>query len=160
MKFALVWFGVDEDALVLGALEEMRPVPAVGDKFVLREIIHPTDDGMSLHPNEELCELESRFEQPFAQAKDHLVGVEDVIRVFLCQMFLHGQEPVPCEGAIFRIALGVVIQDCLRFRKMVGNANLRADVIDAVWGICQDEARMCSRKERVYQCPVFGVTTR
>jgi len=103
MQLALVGARVEQYRLVLGAPEVMRTVPAVHDEFVLRGVVEAANDRLLLHPDQELRDLESRVRHPIAQRPHHLVGVENVRAVFLCEIWHECLQPFFAELSILAI---------------------------------------------------------
>ena len=103
---------MNKHALVFGFSEGVFAKPAVGDEFVLWEIVHASNDCRSFCPDEQLRKMVSGIEDALTEREDHLVCVEDVVSVLRCETGFHCLQPCPSEGAILFLALRMVIHDC------------------------------------------------
>ncbi len=113
VKRAFLGLRTDDDTLVFCFEEFMSPEPAVCDELVHRSVVHTSDDGVSLHPDEELCEFETRFKHSFTEGKYHLVGVEDMKGILPLKMRCYSIYPVLGELSILLVALDVIVGDYL-----------------------------------------------
>ncbi len=89
MKSTATGLRVDEDAFVFGFQEFMRAMPAIGDEFMLRQVIQSTDHDIGLEPDQKLREAESCIDHSFSQREEHLIRIENIQRIFLTQKWFN-----------------------------------------------------------------------
>ena len=62
-------------------------MPAIGNEFMLRKIIKPSDNRTILDPYDELSELPSGSKHSISESEYHLVSIKDIARIFLAEVW-------------------------------------------------------------------------
>src|SRR3989344_1327379 len=78
---------------------------------MLRRVVETAYHRMGLDPDKELAELESCVEHSRPERKDHLVRIEDVETILLCEVGSDGLDPRAGESTVLGVGLKVIILD-------------------------------------------------
>jgi hypothetical protein len=65
----------------------MFSMPAIGNEFMLRKIIEPSDNRTILDPYDELRELPSGSKHSISESKYHLISIKDIARILLAEIW-------------------------------------------------------------------------
>ena len=62
-------------------------MPAIGNEFMLRKIIEPSDNRTILNPDDELRELPSGSKHSISEGEYHLICIENIARILLAEVW-------------------------------------------------------------------------
>src|ERR1041385_1297082 len=99
---------------------------------MLREIVKASDDGLRLHPHEELSKMTSRILHSVPKRENHSVRIEDVESILALQKRLHGFNPFAGEGPIITIILQMIVFDRRMLRLCLAKSFLSFDIRNGI----------------------------
>lgn len=130
---------VDDHALILGFHECMDSMPPVGDAFMLRRVVEPSDHRGGLEPEKELSELPARCLHSIPKGKQHFVRAENIGSVLATQTRTHSLQPRVRKCSELLIALQMIIRNRGVRTFALGESLPAFYVGHAIGHVCEDQ---------------------
>ncbi len=153
---ASVGFWTIDYRMVFGLLKLVRAAPAISNKLVGRQIVHPTNDWVVFDPDEQLSEFPTRLLHSCSESKYHSVRVKDVGSVFCREVWHYRGHPIFRERGVLCFGGNVVVEDSFALFELA-KSFFRLNRRYPIRHVAADGLNPCLSNELIYKLRIAGI---